>query len=91
MKVLIISLLTVLFSFSLTVLVLAHCGSTWETQPPTFGPTLGFNNCTVNSNPTVTSKSVETTIHWTVGSPLTQVITDSGENKALNSTFGTNC
>ena len=84
MKVLIISLLTVSFSLSLTVIVLAHCGSTWVTQPPTFGPTLGTNGCTVNSNPTVTTKSVETTIHWTVGPPLTQVITDSGENKALS-------
>ena len=91
MKVLIISLLTVSFSFSLTVLVFAHCGSTWETQAPTFGPTLGVNGCTVNSNPTVTTKSVQTTIHWTVGTPLTQVITDSGENKALSGTFGTNC
>ena len=54
MKVLIISLLTVSFSFSLTVFVLAHCGSTWMTQPPAFGPALGTNDCTVNSNPTVT-------------------------------------
>ena len=54
------------------------------------GPPLGFNNCTVNSNPTVTSKSVQTTIFWTVGSPLTQIITDSGENKDIGGVF-TNC
>lgn len=29
MRLLLISLLTVSFSFSLTVFVLAHCGSTW--------------------------------------------------------------
>lgn len=43
MKIVVISLLTVSFSFSLTVFVLAHCGSTWVTQAPTFGPQLGFN------------------------------------------------
>ena len=90
MKVVIISLLIVCFSFSLTVIVLAHCGSTWVTQAPTFGPPLGTNDCTVNSNPTVTSKSVQTTIFWTVGIPQTHVITDSGENKAL-STFISQC
>jgi len=90
MKLLLISLLTASFSFSLTVFVLAHCGSTWTTQPPTFGPALGTNDCTVNSNPTVTTKSVQTTIFWTVGLPLTQIITDSGENKAL-STFISQC
>lgn len=86
MKVLIISLLTVSFSFSLTVIVLAHCGSTWTTQAPTFGPTLGPNGCTADSNPTVTSKSVQTTIYWTVGSPIsqTETITASGENKTLH-------
>lgn len=90
MKIVIISLLIVCLSFSLTVFVLAHCGSTWVTQAPTFGPPLGFNNCTVNSNPTVTSKSVQTTIFWTVGSPQTHVITDSGENKDIGGVF-TNC
>ena len=84
MKVVILSLLIVCVSFYLTVFVLAHCGSTWVTQEPTFGPQLGTNGCTVNSNPTVTSKSVQTTIFWTVGSPQTHVITDSGENKALS-------
>lgn len=75
MRILIISLLTVSFSFSITVIVLAHCGSTWTTQAPTFGPTLGTNGCTVNSNPTVTTKSVATTIFWTVGSPISHTET----------------
>lgn len=93
MKILIISLLTVAFSFTLTVVVLAHCGSTWVTQAPTFGPTLGPNGCTAGSNPTVTSKSVQTTISWTVGSPIsqTEVITDSGENKFFNNGLTQGC
>src|SRR5688572_560684 len=91
MKIFIICLLTVSFSLSLTVIVLAHCGSTWVEQPPTFGPTLGPNACTASSNPTVTSKSVSTNIYWTVGSPLTQVITDSGENKFFNNGITQSC
>lgn len=91
MRIFIISLLTVSFSFSLTVIVLAHCGSTWVTQAPTFGPTLGPNGCTSSSNPTVTSKSVQTDIYWTVGSPQTQVITDSGENKFFNNGLTQTC
>ena len=93
MKVFIISLLTVSLSFFLTVFVLAHCGSTWTTQAPTFGPSMPSNACTANSNPTVTSKSVETTISWTVGLPLKQVITDSGENEEFTNfpAFGTTC
>ena len=67
----------------LTISIAAHCGSTWVTQAPTFGPTLGPNGFTADSNPTTTSKSVSTTIHWTVGAPLTVVITDSGQNKLL--------
>jgi hypothetical protein len=43
---------------------------TWTTQAPTFGPSMPSNGCTANSNPTVTSKSVETTINWTVGLPI---------------------
>jgi hypothetical protein len=91
MKILVISLLTVSLSLSLTVVVLAHCGSTWTEQAPTFGPPLGPNGCTANSNPTVTSKSVETTIHWTVGAPKTVVITDSGMNKLVGGFFTNTC
>jgi hypothetical protein len=69
----------------LTISIAAHCGSTWVEQAPTFGPTLGPNGCTADSNPTTTSKSVETTIHWTVGLPLTVVITDSGMNELVGS------
>lgn len=89
MKLLIISLLTVSFSFFLTTFVLAHCGSTWVAQPPTFGPEIASNGCVLNHNPEVTSKSVDTTIYWTVGLPLRQVITDSGENKLFSSGFMT--
>lgn len=62
MKFFIISLLTASLSFSLTVVTLAHCGSTWVTQSPSFGPALGPNGCTASSNPTTTSKSVETAV-----------------------------
>jgi hypothetical protein len=91
MKLLIISLLTASLSFSLTVVTLAHCGSTWVTQAPAFGPNLGANGCTAGSNPTTTTKSVQTTIHWTVGSPLTQTITDSGMNKLVGGVFTNTC
>ena len=57
---LIIAFSTTVFMIVLAISIDAHCGSTWVTQAPTFGPTLGFNNCTVNSNPTTTSKSVST-------------------------------
>ena len=70
----------VVLSIGITISVAAHCGSTWLVQEPTFGPTLGPDGCTAGSNPTTTSKSVSTTIHWTVGPPLTVVITDSGSN-----------
>jgi len=87
MKVFAISLLTVSLSFSLSVVVLAHCGDTWVAQAPTFAPTLGDNGCTAASNPTTTSKSVETRIHWTVGVDETYVITDSGMNKFVPGGF----
>src|SRR5205085_9170884 len=82
---------TFVLSIALAISIVAGCGSTWTTQAPTFGPTLGPNSCTAASNPTVTSKSVETTIHWTVGPPLTQVITDSGENKFFNNGVTQDC
>ena len=88
---LIIAFSTTVFMIVLAISIDAHCGSTWVTQAPTFGPTLGFNNCTVNSNPTTTSKSVSTTIHWTVGPPLTVVITDSGMNKAVGTNTCVRC
>ena len=71
---------TVDVSVGITISIAAHCGSTWVVAPPTFGPTLGPDGCTVGGNRTITSKSVATTIHWTVGPPLPVVITDSGEN-----------
>lgn len=82
---------TFLFSTLVAISIIAGCGSTWVAQAPTFGPSLGTNGCTVNSNPTVTSKSVETTIHWTVGPPSTLVITDSGENKAISTGVTSTC
>ena len=71
---------TVAVSIGITISIAAHCGSTWVVAPPAFGPTLGPDGCTVGGNPTITSKSVATTIHWTVGPPLPVVVTDSGEN-----------
>jgi hypothetical protein len=91
MKIVFIFLLTLLLSFSLTVFVLAHCGSTWEVQSPTFGPTLGNTGCIADSNPTTTSKSVQTTIYWTVGTPLTVVVTDSGMNKLVGGFITNSC
>lgn len=85
-------------AFSATILLIgvaigiaASCGSTWVAQAPTFGPTLGPNGCTADSNPTTTSKSVETTIHWTVGPPLTVAVTDSGMNKLVGGLFTNTC
>lgn len=88
---LIIAFWATVFTIALAISIAAHCGSTWVTQAPTFGPTLGFNGCTVGSNPTTTSKSVTTTIHWTVGPPLTVVITDSGMNKAVGTNTCVRC
>lgn len=91
MKILFIFLLTLSVSFSLTVLVLAHCGSTWSALPPTFGPPLGNTGCIADSNPTTTTKSVQTTIYWTVGTPLTVVVTDAGMNKLVGGFFTNSC
>lgn len=79
------------FELVVAISILAHCGSTWVTQAPTFGPQLSANGCTASTNPTTTSKSVETTIHWTVGAPVTTVITDSGQNKLVPGFFTDNC
>ena len=88
---LIIAFSATVFTIGVAIGIAAHCGSTWVTQSPTFGPTLGPNGCTANSNPTTTSKSVETTIHWTVGPPKTVVITDSGANKLVGGFFTNTC
>ncbi len=82
---------TFFLSIAVAITILAGCGSTWVTQAPTFGPTLGPNGCTADSNPTRTSKSVETTIHWTVGPPLPVVVTDSGENKLVGGLLSNEC
>lgn len=91
MKLLAISLLTISLSFSITVVTLAHCGSTWITEPPTFGPTLGSTGCIIGSNPTTTSKSVMTHIHFAVGPSIDHVVTDSGMNKIVAGTFTSTC
>lgn len=79
------------FIVGVAISIAAHCGSTWVVQEPTFGPTLGPNGCTANSNPTTTTKSVETTIHFTVGPPTTVVITDSGANKLIGGALTSTC
>src|SRR5215213_8462079 len=86
-----VAFLVAVFIIGVTISIAAHCGSTWVTQAPTFGPTLGPNGCTADSNPSTTSKSVETTIHWTVGAPLTVVITDSGMNKLVGGVLFNTC
>jgi len=88
---LIVAFSVAVFIIGVTISIAAHCGSTWVTQAPTFGPTLGPNGCTADSNPTTTSKSVETTIHWIVGAPLTVVITDSGMNKLVGGVLFNTC
>lgn len=91
MKLLTISLLALSLSFSITVVTLAHCGSTWITEPPTFGPVLGSTGCIVGSNPTTTSKSVLTHIHFNVGPPIDHTVTDSGMNKLVGGFFTSTC
>ncbi len=88
---LIFALSATAFIIGIAISIAAHCGSTWVFQAPSFGPALGTNGCTVNTNPTPTTKSVSTDIHWTVGSPLTVVITDSGMNKALGGLVFSSC
>lgn len=91
MKLLTISLLTLSLSFSVTVVTLAHCGSTWITEPPIFGPALTNSGCIASSNPTTTSKTVMTHIHFTVGAPIDHPITDSGMNKLVGGFFTNTC
>ena len=87
----IIALLATVFIIGVRISIAAHCGSTWVVQPPTFGPDLSPTGCVVGSNPTITSKSVDTTIHWTVGPPLRVVITDSGMNFLVGGFFTNTC
>lgn len=91
MKVLTLSVLTLSLSFSITVVTLAHCGSTWVTEAPTFGPSLGNTGCIAGSNPTTTSKSVVTHIHFTVGPSIDHTVTDSGMNKLVGGFFTNTC
>jgi len=73
------------FNLALAIVILAYCGSTWITQPPTFGPPLGFNGCTQDSEViTTTIKSVSTEIVWSVGPSETHTITDSGQNRVIS-------
>jgi hypothetical protein len=44
------------FCIGVVISIAAHCGSTWIAQAPTFGPQLGPNGCTANSNPTTTQQ-----------------------------------
>ncbi len=72
------------FNLALAIAILAYCGSTWITQPPTFGPPLGFNGCTAgNELVTTTSKTVNTEIVWSVGPSENHFITDSGQNRVI--------
>lgn len=79
------------FMIAVAISILAHCGSTWVAQEPTFGPQLTRSNCTTGASHTTTTKSVSTTIHWTVGPEKTVVITDSGQNKVVPGTFTEGC
>ena len=87
-KKLLIAFAAAIFNILVAIAIVAHCGSTWITQSPTFGPQLGSNGCTQqDENTTTTSKSVPTTIHWTVGPPTAAVVTDSGQNKVIPGLF----
>jgi hypothetical protein len=89
---LIVAFATAVFVIGLAISIAAHCGSTWVVQAPSFGPALGPNGCIADStNPTTTSKSVNTTIHWTVGPPSNVVVTDSGQNKLVGGFFSSTC
>jgi hypothetical protein len=79
-----VALSAAVFTIAVVITILGHCGSTWVALPPTFGPTLTRSDCTTGVGSTITSKSVATTIHWTVGPPLPIVVTDDGENKITN-------
>lgn len=88
---LLLMLLATIVTIAASITIIAHCGSTWVAQAPTFGPPLGEANCLDGNltNPTVTTKSVATTIYWTVGNPLSVVITDEGENKEFQDGIAT--
>ena len=76
-----VALSAAIFTIAVGITILGHCGSTWVALDPTFGPTLTRSNCTTGDVTVRTSKSVATTIHWTVGPALPVVVTDFGENK----------
>lgn len=86
-----VALSVTVFDVAVTISILAHCGDTWVTQAPTFGPQLTRSNCTDGGTTTTTTKSVETTIHWTVGPERTVVITDQGENKIIPGIISDDC
>lgn len=90
---LLVALSAAVFTIGVVITVLGHCGSTWVVAPPTFGPTLTRSDCTTGGASTRTSKSVATTIHWTVGPALPIVVTDFGENKITTTSviFGDGC
>ncbi len=87
MRKLTISLLSISLSLSITIIIRAHCGSSWDFAPSTFAPMLNVGDCLHASNringanPTETTKTVSTTIHWTVGQPITVPISDFGQNR----------
>jgi len=45
-KKLLIAFAAAIFNILVAIAIVAHCGSTWITQSPTFGPQLGSNGCT---------------------------------------------
>ena len=86
-----VALSVAVFIIAVAITILGHCGSTWVVQDPTFGPQLTRSDCTTGSSSTITSKSVATTIHWTVGPPVSIVVTDSGQNKIFSQFLGEGC
>ncbi len=49
-----VAFLAAVFNLSVAITILAHCGSTWITQAPSFGPQLGSNGCTQQDQLTTT-------------------------------------
>lgn len=86
-----VALSAAVLTIAVVITILGHCGSTWVALAPTFGPQLTRSDCTTGGGSTRTTKSVETTIHWTVGPPLRIVVTDLGENKIIIGTFVDDC
>jgi hypothetical protein len=86
-----VALSAAVFTIAIAITILGHCGSTWVAQEPTFGPQLTRSNCTTGGSHTTTTKSVSTTIHWTVGPEKTVVVTDTGENKIIQAFIGEDC